>query len=206
MRRTWMSSLAGLTLAGFALADTGASSDKLGKKIEPAFMDATGKPAPPAGLFGEKATVVLFVSFDCPNSNGYTPTLLDLHKAYAGQGVKFVAVSESELTADELKAKVAEYKLPFPVFPDPKQGTADTFKAKTTPEAFVLDHNQVLRYRGRIDNMYSDRLKRNPKVTDHDLKNALDDLLAGKPVRTPVTKAVGCAIGSRDTVVKAPTS
>jgi thiol-disulfide isomerase/thioredoxin len=150
--------------------------------------------------------VVLFLSFDCPNSNGYTPTLLDLYKSYADKGVKFVAVSETDLTAGELKAKVAEYKLPFPVFPDPKQATADVFKAQATPEAFVLDHNQVLRYRGRIDNMYSDRLRRNPKVTDHDLKDALDDLLAGKPVRTPVTKAVGCAIVSRDVVVKAPTT
>ena len=59
---------------------------------------------------------------------------------------------------------------------------ADALKAATTPEAFVLDHNSVLRYRGRIDNAYSARLKKSPQVTQHDLKNALDDLLAGKPV------------------------
>lgn len=205
MCRTWMSLLAGVALAGFAFAETGGSSDKLGTKITPEFVDTTGKAAPIADLVGQNATVVLFLSFDCPNSNGYTPTLLDLHRTYSDKGVKFVAVCESELTADELKAKVAEYKLPFPVFPDPKQATADTFKAKYTPEAFVLDHNQVLRYRGRIDNMYTERLKRSPTVTDHDLKNALDDLLAGKPVRTPVTQAVGCAIASREAVVKAAT-
>lgn len=204
MRRTWLSLLTGLALTGVALADTPGSSDKLGKKIEPAFTDPAGKPVP--GLFGEKATVVLFLSFDCPNSNGYTPTLLDLHKTYSGKGVKFVAVAENELTADELKAKTAEYKYPFPVVPDPKQGVADAFKAHTTPEAFVVDHNQVLRYRGRIDNSFSDRLKRNATVTDHDLKNALDDLLAGKPVRTPVTKAVGCPIGGKDLVAKAPSA
>jgi thiol-disulfide isomerase/thioredoxin len=206
MRRTWMSLLAGVALTGSAFADAAGPSDKLGTRIAPAFVDTTGKPAPLAGLLGERATVVLFLSFDCPNSNGYTPTLLDLHKAYAEKGVKFVAVCESDLTADELKAKVAEYKLPFPVFPDPKQATADTFKAKITPEAFVLDHNQVLRYRGRVDNMYTERLKRSPTVTEHDLRNALDDLLAGKPVRTPVTLAVGCAIGSREAVVKAATT
>ncbi|MBO0699432.1 MAG: redoxin domain-containing protein, partial [Zavarzinella sp.] len=149
MCRTWMSLLTGVALAGFAFAETGGSSDKLGTKITPDFVDTTGKAAPIANLVGEQATVVLFLSFDCPNSNGYTPTLLDLHRAYSDKGVKFVAVCESELTADELKAKVAEYKLPFPVFPDPKEATADTFKAKYTPEAFVLDHNQVLRYRGR---------------------------------------------------------
>ena len=125
-----MSLLTGFALAGAALADTDASSDKLGKKIEPALVDAAGKPVPIAGLQGEKATVVLFLSFDCPNSNGYTPTLLDLHKTFSEKGVKFIGISETDLTDDELKAKVSEYKLPFPVFPDPKQATADTFKAK----------------------------------------------------------------------------
>jgi thiol-disulfide isomerase/thioredoxin len=206
MSRFCMSLLAGFALAGFALGETDASADKLGKKIEPALVDAAGKSTPLADFKGDKATVVLFLSFDCPNSNGYTPTLLDLHSAYSAKGVKIVAVSETDLTVAELKAKVAEYKLPFPVFVDPKQATADAFKAKHTPEAFVLDHNLVLRYRGRIDNMFSDRLKRNPTVTDHDLKNAIDDLLEGKVVRTPITKAVGCPISGRDAVVKAATT
>lgn len=206
MRRTWMSLLTCLLFASVAFADIDRSSDKLGKKIEPVFTDATGKTIALASLLGEKATVVLFLSFDCPNSNNYTPTLLDFAKSFSSQGIKFIGVCENELTAEELKAKSAEYKFPFPVFTDPKQAIADTFKAKITPEAFVLDHNQVMRYRGRIDNMFSERLKRNPTVTDHDLKNALEDLLAGKPVRTPVTNAVGCPIGSRDIVVKKPTT
>src|SRR5262249_12954255 len=67
-------------------------------------------------------------------------------------------------------------------------------KAKLAPEAFVLDHNLVLRYRGRIDNAYSARLKRNPRTTTHDLEDALKELLAGKPVGTPATKAIGCPI------------
>jgi peroxiredoxin/mono/diheme cytochrome c family protein len=205
MRRTWMSLLAGLVFAGVGLADADDSSDKLGTKVEPALVDPAGKPVAFAGLAGEKATVVVFLSFDCPNSNGYTPTLIDLHKEFGSKGVKLVGISETELTADELKAKVKEYSLPFPVFADPKQAVADAFKAKITPEAFVLDHNLVMRYRGRIDNQYTDRLKRNPKVTDHDLRNALEDQLAGKPVRTPVTTAVGCPIGGREAVVKAPT-
>ena len=195
-----------LALAGTSFADTDNASDKLGKKIEPAFTDAAGKPVELKGLIGEKATVVVFLSFDCPNSNNYTPTLLDFVKNFESKGVKFIGVCENELTADELAAKVKEFKLPFPVFVDAKQAIADAFKAKITPEAFVLDHNQVMRYRGRIDNMFSERLKRNPTVTDHDLKNAVEDLLAGKPVRTPVTTAVGCPIGGRDIVVKTPTT
>lgn len=206
MRQNWMSLIVVVALSGFGFADRDDSPDKLGKKIEPVFVDPSGKAIDATGLFGKKATVVVFLSFDCPNSNNYAPTLIEFTKKFADQGVKFIGVAENELSADELKANVAEFKYSFPVFVDSKQVVADSFKAKTTPEAFVLDHNQVMRYRGRIDNMFSDRLKRNPSVTDHDLKNALEDVLAGKPVRTPVTKAVGCPIGGRDAVVKTPTA
>ncbi len=205
MCRIWICLVTGFALAGSAAAETTVVTDKLGKKIEPSLVDASGKPALLTALLGEKATVIVFLSFDCPNSNNYTPTLLALHKEYSKKGVQFIGITETEVTAAELKTKVAEYKFVFPVFADPKFQIADSFKATTTPEAFVLDHNQILRYRGRIDNMYSERLKRSATVTDHDLKNALDDVLSGKPVRTPATFAVGCPIGSREPVVKAPT-
>ena len=169
-----------------ARADSPGTSDKLGKVIEPVLRDAGKNPLKWADLRGEKATVVFFLSFDCPNSTGCTPTVLNL----------------VEHSAEELKAKIAEFKLPFPVVTDPGQAIADAFKATVTPEVFLLDHNSVLRYRGRIDNTYQARLKRNPVVDQHDLLNALEDTVAGKPVRAPVTKAVGCGIGVRETVVK----
>jgi hypothetical protein len=78
---------------------------------------------------------------------------------------------------------------------------ADVLKASTTPEAFVLDHNFVLRYRGRIDNGYVARLKKAPVTMRHDLREALDELLAGKPVSKPITPSVGCPI-SREKEVK----
>src|SRR5438132_9591409 len=54
-----------------------------------------------------------------------------------------------------------------------------------------------LRYRGRIDNSYAARLRKNRQTTSHDLRQALDELLAGKPVSTPATQAVGCSIARR---------
>jgi hypothetical protein len=56
--------------------------------------------------------------------------------------------------------------------------------ARRTPEAFLLDHEGKLRYRGRIAS----------KLSSPDLKNALDSLLAGRPIRPAETKAFGCAI------------
>ena len=54
------------------------------------MWDVAGKTVPFAKVQGEKATVVVFLSFDCPNSNAYTPTLLDLHKTFESKGIKFV--------------------------------------------------------------------------------------------------------------------
>ena len=61
-------------------ADDAGTSDKLGKVIEPVLTDAANAPVKWADVRGEKATVVFFLSFDCPNSTGYTPTM-DLHAA-----------------------------------------------------------------------------------------------------------------------------
>ena len=58
-----------------------------------------------------------------------------------------------------------------------------------TPHVFAFDGGRRLRYRGRIDDS-----KEAAKVTVHDLRNALDDLLAGKEVRVPDTKPFGCSI------------
>src|SRR5262249_47786372 len=98
--------------------------------------------------------------------------------------------------------KAGEYKLGFPVYKDDKGAAALALKAEATPEAFVLDHNFVLRYRGRIDDAYSARLKKNLQVTSHDLRKALDELRAGKPVSTPLTKAVGCPVFAEKDVKK----
>ena len=73
-------------------------------------------------------------------------------------------------------SKAGEYKLGFPVYKDDKGVAVEALKAEITPEVFVLDHNFVLRYRGRIDDAYTARLKKNRTVSSHDLQNALDEI------------------------------
>ena len=96
MRRTWFSLVAALAVAGFVRAEEGPSVEKLGKTIDALFTAPDGSSHKLHDLRGEKATVVVFLSFDCPNSNGYVPTLTDLHAAYAKKGVAFVAVCETD--------------------------------------------------------------------------------------------------------------
>ena len=75
----------------------------------------------------------------------------------------------------------------MPVVLDSRKELAAGLQARTTPEAFVLDGEGMVRYRGRIDNAYSARLKRNPIITTHDLTDAVAAVVAGKPVAKAVT-------------------
>jgi mono/diheme cytochrome c family protein len=181
--------------------------DKLNKKIENVtFTTLEGKQLPLGEIKEKKAVVVAFLSFDCPVSNSYVPLLNEMHTELSSKGVEFLAVCTSDESAAELQKKVAAFKIPYPICQDVKLTVVDAFKATTTPEVFVLDHNHVLRYRGRIDDGFSARLKRNPKVSEFDLKNALEDLLAGKPVRTPATTAIGCPVTVKADTTKAATT
>ncbi len=178
-------------------------NDKINTKIAHITLnDAAGKPIALQGSGDKKAVVVVFLSFDCPVSTSYAPLLAEMAKTYGAKGVTFLAVNSSdEGDAAQIAKQAGEFKLPFPVLKDKGRAAADAFKAVTVPEVFVLDHNSVLRYRGRIDDGFTKRLIRAATVTHHDLKDALDDLLADKDVRTPVTPAVGCPIPTqRETV------
>jgi peroxiredoxin/mono/diheme cytochrome c family protein len=193
---------AGLALASSAAADD-LPTDRINKKIDRLTLTALdGKPVAVTSIEGKKAVVVLFLSFDCPVSASYSDQLAAMARDYAAKGVAFVGVVAGDEPPESIARSAADYKLGFPLYADPKLEAADALKATTVPEAFVLDHNFVLRYRGRIDDGYAARLKRNAVVTSHDLKDALDALLAGKDVPTPVTQPVGCPVGRREVEAK----
>src|SRR5262249_41331666 len=171
------------------------SNDKLGKVIENvSFRTADGKRVTLTDYKDRKALVAVFLSFDCPVSTSYSQPLAILAAAYEAKGVAFIGIVAGDEKPGQVARLAREYKIPFPVFADDRLTAADAFKADITPQVFVLDHNRVLRYRGRIDNGYIARLKKNPQITAHDLRDVLDQLLAGKPVARPVTQAVGCSI------------
>jgi peroxiredoxin/mono/diheme cytochrome c family protein len=195
-RRLLLAAAALALVAGPLRADDGPPTARLNRKVDDvAFTDAAGKRFALADHQGKQAVVVVFLSFECPVSTSYAGPLAELARSYADRGVAFLAVSAGE---DEDAAGAArhagEYRLPFPVFADPDGRAAEAFKAETTPEAFLLDRHLVLRYRGRIDNAYSARLRRNPVTTRQDLRAALDEVLAGKEVTEPATRSVGCPL------------
>lgn len=158
------------------------------------LVSLDGKAASLAPYQGKLATVVVFASFECPVSNSYVVPLGEMAKEYGAKGVAFVAVCPTDEPAAVVKKAADSFRPAFPVLIDPKAELAAALKATVTPEVVVLDAKGDVRYRGRIDDKYPNRNKPNPSVTSHDLKAALDDLSAGREVRTPVTKAVGCQI------------
>ena len=139
--------------------------------------------------------VVVFNSNRCPTANAYEDRLMALQQEFAPRGVQIVAVNSTDphLYAEESYAAMVERdrarKFNFPYVKDADRSVARAFGAECTLHAFVLDRDRRLRYRGRIDD------SRNPaKVTTHDLRNAVEEVLADRPVRVPETAAFGCRL------------
>jgi peroxiredoxin len=198
--RYWSAGLYLATAAAILATGTARGADSpsralLGKKIDNVTLKgADGKTLSLYDEKNHKAIVVVFLSFECPVSNSYATTLTELATRYGERGVAFLGVCPCDDDAALIAAKTREFQLPFPVIKDEQLAATNAFQAIYTPEAFLLDGEHILRYRGRIDDSYFARLKRSAQTTRHDLKQALDELLSGKTVSVAATQAVGCAI------------
>jgi AhpC/TSA family len=151
------------------------------------------KPLDPAG----PASVLFFVTNDCPVANSYAPEIQHICSDYAAKGVSCTLVY-SDLTLDTaaIRKHHAEYGYPDTIPPvrDTAHKLADITGATITPQAVVVGKGGNLLYRGRIDNFYAALGKPRRQATEHDLRQALDEVLAGKPVTHPRTTAIGCYI------------
>lgn len=149
-------------------------------------------PFAPAG----KASVLLFVQSDCPVSNSYAPEIQRICKAYAAKGVSCsLAYEDVKVDAATVRKHLNDFAYTgVAATIDSSRTLADRARATITPEAVVVDAKGAVRYRGRIDNFYASLGKPRQHVTEHDLTDALDALLAGKPVPKPETEALGCFI------------
>jgi peroxiredoxin len=144
---------------------------------------------------GKKAVVVFFTTTDCPLSNNEVPEMNRTRRDYESRGVAFYAVQADTTIADaDVVQHSKEYQFSFPVLFDPQQALAKMTGATTIPSAAVLTPEGGLLYLGRIDNLVEDFNIRRQVPTRFDLREALDAVLAGKPVPNPRTKAFGCAI------------
>ena len=143
-----------------------------------------------------KLVVLVFTCNHCPYAQAYEARIVALAREYATRGVAFVAINPNEVKnypdddMQHMKRRAAEKGFPFPYVRDDDQKVARAYGAVCTPHVFVLDSHRRLAYEGRVDNNWKDQAG----VKSHDLRNALEDLLAGRPVKTPNTNPMGCSI------------
>src|SRR3954471_18458228 len=143
----------------------------------------------------QKVVVLAFLGTECPLAEAYAPRLAELARDFEKRGVGFFGVDANPQDGPVAIGRFAEkHGLPFPILKDVGNDLADRLGAERTPEVFVLDASRAVVYRGRVDDQYAIGIHR-PSATRHDLVDALEAVLAGRPVATPRTDVVGCRIG-----------
>ena len=160
-----------------------------------ALEDLSGAKASPFGQANAKALVFLFLGVDCPISNRYAPEVRRLRDKFAsGQVVWRLVYPGADATAESIGRHIREFALPGEPLRDPQLRFTRAARVRVTPEVAVFLPNGQLLYHGRIDDQFVDLGVKRPAPTRHDLQEALDEILAGKPVSHPETRAVGCLI------------
>jgi thiol-disulfide isomerase/thioredoxin len=149
--------------------------------------------------------VVIFTCNHCPTAQAYEDRMIDFTNDYKDKNVQVVAImptSSAGLLMDEcgysdlddsfenmkVRAKDKGYNFPY-LYDGDDQAVSIKFGPTTTPHAFVFDKERKLQYVGRLD-----AIEKPGTANAEDLRNACDELLAGKQVTTPVNKAFGCSI------------
>ena len=145
----------------------------------------------------DKATVIMFLCNHCPYVVHVNDQIVSVANDYIPKGVSFVGISSNDAVQypedgpDEMKRHAEKLKYPFPYLYDETQEVAKAYDAACTPDFYVFDEDMRLVYRGRLDD--AKPKNSNPK-TGRDLRDALDAILAGKPVTDKQYPSGGCNI------------
>jgi len=169
-----------------------------------ALKGVDGKIHTPTEYSSSPILVVMFIANHCPVAQLYEQREKQLFKEYAAKGVAFVAIQSdspkatllSELnytdvddSFDSMVVRAAHRKFPFLYLYDgDQQAAANQFGPKATPHLFIFDKDRKLRYEGRID----DNL-REAEAKTHEAREALEALLARRPVPVEHTAVFGCS-------------
>jgi peroxiredoxin len=179
----------GISLLLAAVAVSGAPAPKF------SLADSAGVTHTDAEWRAAKAAVLFFIAADCPISNGYVPEMNRIAHDYASRGVRVYAVmADTSTPLADVRKHAKEYGFTFPVLLDLKQILVRFTGASVTPQAAVVSTGGSLMYLGRIDNRVEGFGLQRSQATQHDLRDAVDAVLAGKPVAKPAGKAIGCSI------------
>lgn len=151
-----------------------------------------------------KVLVLVFTCNHCPTAQAYEERIQKLHDDFAARDVAVVAISSNDPkalrldelayteysdTLEEMKLRAAELEMTYPyLFDGDTQAAARAYGPVATPQVFIFDAARTLRYRGHVDDG-----ERGNAATSQDARNAIEALLAGKPVPVETTPSFGCS-------------
>jgi hypothetical protein len=145
-----------------------------------------------------RVVVLIFAATDCPISNRYIPEITRLDQELSAKGVAFWWVFPNpEDTLPVVRKYAKDFAITTPALIDASQNLVRMAHASVTPEAAVFavnDGNLKEIYHGRIDDRYIAFGQQRPQATRHDLEEAIQAALAGRPATRPVERPVGCSI------------
>lgn len=162
-------------------------------------VNLEGKPVDPLALSTNlTATVVLFVAVDCPIANRYAPEINRLRAGFQHRGVRFWLVyPDREQASETIRKHVREFNLVgAEPLRDLKRQLVKRSQARVTPEAALFNPAGELVYHGRIDDRFPALGVSRNQPSEHTLELALESLLAGRPIASKETRAIGCQIPS----------
>ncbi len=163
------------------------------------LKNVDGKMVSMADFKEAKGFIVIFTCNHCPFSKKYEDRIIALDKKYKKKGFPVIAINPNDEVAypadnfENMQKRAKEKKFSFPYLHDETQSVARTWGPTRTPEVFVVQkegNDFILKYTGAIDDNSDDA----KAVKERYVENALDALLAGKPIENTFTKAVGCGI------------
>lgn len=161
-------------------------------------VDLQGHAVPRLDGPGVHVVVLVFAASDCPISNRYVPEIARLHWEFAARGVRFWWVfPNAEDTAVKVRRHDRAFSIHEDVVLDRRQSLVARSQVRTTPEAavFVAEGGGLREvYHGRIDDRYIAFGQERPQAQRHDLEEAIEATLEGKPAQTAGGPAVGCSI------------
>lgn len=156
-----------------------------------------GKSMSLSELKSDAATVVMFICNHCPFVKHVQSELVRLAKDYQPKGVAFVAISSNDVESypedspGNMKAVAQRLGYPFPYLYDETQEVARAYQAACTPDFYIFDGDMELVYRGQLDDS---RPGNGIPVSGHDVRGALDAMLAGNAVDPDQRPSIGCNI------------
>jgi peroxiredoxin len=177
-------------------AEKSEANSLVGRKVQNfSVQNYRGKSHSLSDYASSKVVVLAFLGTECPLAKLYAPRLASLNSELKSRGVTFLGVnSNRQDSLTEVASHARRHGIEFPVLKDAGNRLADAIGVTRTPEIVVLDEERTVRYHGRIDDQYGVGYIRD-EVESAYLKDAVEDLLAGRNVKTAQTEVVGCFIG-----------